>query len=240
MRAVSRARQLATRLPPLMPIARAGGVNRVRHRRVDQSPAKMDVAVKIGAGAIQLLVALRRSVGVRLGNAAEIEPGAHDLAEAAAGACERGLKALKHLQRLAVAAARGGIRLHPAAVNPADAVIADGQGVGIKALDARGRAADRPGLDREGCAAAGRLADIIDDRPFGPEFRGDIRSYSAWSAGFRRKTVWTVTAIGSGCCSSSVRRAASTSRACSANGPRHSGASMATSRTESPRSTNEE
>src|ERR1017187_3198456 len=80
-----------------------------------------DVAVEIRPGVVQFLIPL--ALQPRLGDAAQIEPGADDARKTAASLGQRGTQTPQRIQSLGIKSRQCAIRLDAGAINPADAVV---------------------------------------------------------------------------------------------------------------------
>jgi len=113
---------------------------------------------KVGARPVQFAVTLR-AVFLFLGDVALIEPRPHHVGEGGMHGRERFSECGESLRRLLVGGALAEVEGSRGRVDPAEAVVFDGDEVRAVVTHADGAGADRPRLDGEADTAAGRLHD---------------------------------------------------------------------------------
>ena len=160
-RSVTRAMALMMMPRPVGADARAGRVDRAGAAFGQAVGEERDVAVEVGAGAIEFLVALRGPFVVD--DAAQVEPRADHLVEADVDAGEQATHLLEgaggadRTRRRCAAAERTW-----ATVDPGDAVVPGDDQLLADPLDLHlaPAAPDAQGLDRQQLSVAGRLGDV--------------------------------------------------------------------------------
>src|ERR1035441_695041 len=91
-----------------------------------------DVAVEVRPGVVQFLIPL--ALQPRLGDAAQVKPGADDARETAASLGQRGTQTPERIQCLGIKSRQCAIRLDAGAIDPADAVVGNRERVRAEPL----------------------------------------------------------------------------------------------------------
>jgi hypothetical protein len=137
--------------------AGAGGIDDSGGARGAETGAKVDVAVEVRTGAVELLVTLRAIDGGR--DLIHVNPGARDVVETDSGFGEGVFQVLERGDGFPVGIGGWDIGPDTSGVDPSNAVRFDGHDLGAEAFDVNVRSAEGPKLDAEGCATTRRLND---------------------------------------------------------------------------------
>ena len=194
-----------------------------------------DILVEIRPRAVQFMVAL--DFRLRLGDAAQVKPGADDALETAARVSQGRAQSPQRIQRLRINATHRSARRYPGTINPANAVIADRQRLRAKVLDPHVLPPDSPGLDRQSRAAARRLQHIVGHRQLGTVQLRERPLALRLVPRVLQENRLNGDRHRLGLLSRTVRMTDKTSRTCSRTLPEPRGVITSARRTESPKST---